>query len=442
MSEPSSVTRNPAPAADLPPSSPAQLKSTARAREFSKQWFESLRRQVFEERQPFAICGAETPHEIFEVFDVPTVTSQWWSGVVSAKRMSGKYFDWMNRKGYHEGLGGYSALSLITLIADVPDPPWGGLPKPALLCMNARDQSSEWSFSLASERLGVPYVRIDVPASTRFYPKWWEMSQWWWEDLYESHRLDFMVENFRRLIAKLEEITGKKFDVDRLRELLTRVNEQEEYFGEARDLVCSAPKCPVRLSEQMSNTMTAQWHRGSDWAVNHGREFRDEVKARVDAGQGVIDDERIRLMWVGVGLWQNTAFYSAFEESHKAVFVRSMYMSIAADGYIKYGLKDPVRALAARYLNLGEQMHIGPWGSEYALHEGRIHRVNGSVHIVTSNITSIYVGAIAQRKALERAGIPVLELHVDPNDTRQWNDAEMRQRVARFIDDRVVPGLG
>jgi hypothetical protein len=417
--------------------SPAQLQSTARAREFSKLWFDGLREQVFEQRKPYAICGAEVPHEIFDVFGVPVVTSQWWSGIVSAKRMSGKYFDWMNEKGYHEGLGVYSALSLVTLIADVPDPPWGGLPKPALLSMNVREQSAEWSFALASDRLGVPYVRIDVPASTRFYPKWWEMSHWSWEDLYESHRIDFMLQNFRRLIEKLEQITGKKFDLDKLRELLVRVNAQEEYFGEARDIVCAAPKCPVRLSEQMTNTMTAQWHRGSDWAVNHAREFRDEVKARADAGQGVIEDERIRLMWVGPGLWQNTAFYSAFEQSHNAVFVRSMYMSIAADGYIKYGLKDPLRALAARYLNMGEQMHIAPWAGEWAVHEGKRHRVQGSVHIVTSNMTSIYVGAIGQRKALEKAGIPVLELHVDPNDTRQWNEAEMRGIVARFIEQRI-----
>lgn len=47
-----------------------------------------------------------------------------------------------------------------------------------------------------------------------------------------------------------------------------------------------------------------QWHRGSDWARSHARRFRDEVSARVQRGAAVCPDERIRLMWIGDGLWE------------------------------------------------------------------------------------------------------------------------------------------
>jgi benzoyl-CoA reductase subunit B len=86
-------------------------------------------------------------------------------------------------------------------------------------------------------------------------------------------------------------------------------------------MICRAPKTPVRMHEQVSNVMAAQWLRGSDWAIAHARAFRDEVKERVDAGVAASQSERLRLMWVGAGLWHDTDFYTAFEERYGAVFV-------------------------------------------------------------------------------------------------------------------------
>ena len=40
-------------------------------------------------------------------------------------------------------------------------------------------------------------------------------------------------------------------------------------------------------------------------------------------------------MWVGRGLWSDMGFYQQWEESHGAVFVWSMYLALAADGYIR-----------------------------------------------------------------------------------------------------------
>jgi benzoyl-CoA reductase subunit B len=162
------------------------------------------------------------------------------------------------------------------------------------------------------------------------------------------------------------------------------------------------------------------------------------VKARAGRGDAVSENERIRLMWVGLGLWQNTGFYGAFERSHGAVFVWSMYLAIAADGYIKYGLKDPVRALAARYLNLGEQMHVAPWAGEWVVHEGLRHRVDGAVMLASPAHRQTVAGNMFQKLALEKAGIPVLEIAIDPNDNRAWDETKMRNLVARFIEERIA----
>ena len=69
------------------------------------------------------------------------------------------------------------------------------------------------------------------------------------------------------------------------------------------DIAGSARPCPVSILDQMTNTMIPQWHRGSDWAVSHARRFRDTVAECAREGIGVAQNERIRLMWIGAGLW-------------------------------------------------------------------------------------------------------------------------------------------
>jgi len=411
-----------------------QLSASTHAREFSRNWFSELRNAVIERGEPYVLASAETPHEIFEVMGLPVVTTEWWGGVLSAKKVAGEYLDLLNAEGFHQGLGAYNSLGATSLIVDHPSPPWGGLPPPALMLAPHREQANNRVYELVSEHLGAPYYSIEVPSSTRFFPNWYREARHNWEDVYESHRIDLMHRQYRELCQLAEDITGRTFDPDALRSRLQRVNEQEDYFRQAREIVAKAQKLPVRIAEQMSNTMTAQWHRGSDWAVAHARAFRDEVAARAEAGISVTPDEKTRLMWVGVGLWQNTDFYAAFEESHGAVFVWSMYMAIASDGYIREDLRDPLRALASRYLNIGEQMHVAPWAGEWLVHEARTHRVDAAVMLVSSRQRHQVAGNNYQRMALEEAGIPVCELVVDPSDDRTWDETVMRRKVIDFLE--------
>lgn len=122
-----------------------------------------------------------------------------------------------------------------------------------------------------------------------------------------------------------------------LRRLMEGVNRQEECFDEVRELICRAPRTPVRMHEQITNVMAAQWLRGSDWAVGRARAFREEVKERVNNGIAAYSDERLR---VGAGLWHGTQFYAAFEEEFGAVFVWSMYLAF---GPATYGTGSTIR---------------------------------------------------------------------------------------------------
>jgi benzoyl-CoA reductase subunit B len=412
-----------------------QLQCTTAAAEHQKAWFAELRREVFEQRKPYAIVQADMPLELFQVMDVPVVSNQWWSAIVAAKRLTPYYLDQMNEAGYHEGLCRYCSLSLATRIAEDPArAPWGGLPKPALVAARLTCDCIQRVFANLADEYGTEFVALDAPGASNLPPRWWALSRHRWRELFEDHRLDFMVAQFRGLIATLEGISGRAFEEDRLRSLMEGVNRQEELFEEVRDLICAAPRTPVRMHEQIANVMAMQWLRGSAWAIDHARAFRDEVKARVQDGIAACPGERIRLMWVGAGLWHDTDFYTAFEEQFGAVFVWSMYLAFGPDGYIRYGLDDPLKALASRTVSMNEQLHNPPWANEWIVDQARRHRIDAALILRPQGTKPSATGNLFIERALREAGISVLPIYADMVDARGWEPAAMRNRVNKFLE--------
>src|SRR5206468_2729614 len=131
---------------------------------------------------------------------------------------------------------------------------------------------------------------------------------------------------------------------------------------------------------------------------------------------------------IGRGLWSDMGFYQKWEESHGAVFIWSMYLAIAADGYIRNfdRGRDPMRALAARFITMGDELRMPTWAGPWYVHEAQTHSVDGAVALRDADPFVV--------RALREAGIPVLELPVD-NFAREGEDASAIEATIRaFIE--------
>ena len=416
-----------------------QLEATREASQFQKQWFATLRRNVFDERRPYALVQADVPFELFELLGIPAVSNQWWSALIAAKQLASPLLDCMAADGFSEQLCRYCSLGLAgTRYQSKVESPWGGLPRPALICARLTCDCIHRVFSLWAEAFDTELFEIDHPGATELPPRWWELGRRRWRELVEPHRLEFVATSLRELISRLEKISGRVLDTAALAERLDRVNRQEEIFDSVRHLIATAPQSPVRMTEQIANVMATQWVRGSDWALAHASRFHDEVALRVDRGEAACPDERIRLMWVGAGLWHDTDFYSAFEASHGAVFVWSMYLAFGPDGYIRYGLEDPVAALASRTASFNEYLHNPPWAAEWMVEQAVEHRIDAAIVLHPASMKPSASGRRFIENALEDAGIPVLGLDADVVDSRAWNAAAARDAVRKFLDQRAI----
>ncbi|MXO66749.1 2-hydroxyacyl-CoA dehydratase subunit D [Altericroceibacterium endophyticum] len=421
------------------PRSRKTLQCTSAATTFQKAFGKELRRRVVEDREPYAIVQADTPHELFHAMDIPIITNQWWSAYISAKQLSSRYFDAMVDKGYPANSCKYCSLGLACTLANEPETaPWGGLPTPTIMVARLTCDCIQHVFGQWSDALGSEFFPMEAPAWTEMDPNWFAHARSDWERVYQPDRIAHMVREMGDLIAVLENRTGRKFDEAKFHHLMEQINVQEGYVWEAAQAIGKAHPCPVSIGEQMTNTMIPQWHRGSDWAVAHARSFRDEVMERIEAGLGASSNEKMRLMWIGAGVWHDPGFYQALEEDPGAVFVWSMYMPFAGPAYIR-DLKDkPMEALASRIASMNETLHLPPWMSGWMVSEAKRCDIDAAIMLLPPDNRLSQSGNKLTASALEAAGVPVLMVDADMVDAKIWDHNRMVGMVAEFLKEKEL----
>lgn len=414
-----------------------KLKTAARATSYQKEWFMSLKEKV-ESGEPLAFVNADVPQEILRAMDIPYVVNQWWSAVCSAKQLAPQYLNLLNECGYRQDLCRYCSLALATAIDPEPEKgPWGGLPKPTVAITRLTCDSQAKIFELLAREYGVPFYPLENTVPLQVPDEWWTKARGNWEELFDPHRLDLMVEDFKGLIRFLETNTGKTFSETKFKEVMSLVNQQAEYNKKTRDLIARTIPAPVSITDTVQTVMVPQWQRGTEWAVDIARSLYEEVSELVERGEAANPNERIRLAWVGRGLWFNLGFYQHFEEKYGASFIWSIYLGLAADAYARYGEDDTLRTLASRFVGMEDMLHMPPWNSDWYVKEAKLNQIDGVVHLISDSCTQGAGGTYFIKKAFEDAGIPVLQLRADPVDARSWDDSAMIKELEQFLEERV-----
>ncbi|GGB27417.1 hypothetical protein GCM10011380_16340 [Sphingomonas metalli] len=413
-----------------PPRSRKSLESLASFGSYQRTWFQGLHAEVAG-GAPFAMVNANAPQEILRALDIPFVVNQWWASIVAAKQQTRRYRDLLAAHGHPTDVEAYSAQGLAAAYdEDEEAAPWGGVPRPDFVHAVTSSDATPGIFDAWATASGAsPYLyartvdpRLSIPT------RWWDDLPDDWDTKLEPERIDLLVAELKEVIGRLEAATGRTFSQERFEAVMHRVNEQEDYYRRTRDLIARTVPAPISIVDSMPATMVPQWHRGTEWARDAAKAFYEEVAARVAAGAGVVAEEKVRLMWVGRGLWSETAFYQRWEESHGAVFVWSMYLALAADGYIRHfdRGRDPLRALAARFLTMGDELRMPSWAGPWHVHEAQTHAIDGAVALSDADPFVI--------RALTAAGIPVLELGVDNFAMDADTAAALERRITAFIE--------
>jgi benzoyl-CoA reductase/2-hydroxyglutaryl-CoA dehydratase subunit BcrC/BadD/HgdB len=320
--------------------------------------------------------------------------------------------------GYSSDLCGYERVMTGYVINNnLSDGPLEGIPAPDLMVTTSSvcDVRLKW-FEDMSQRLNVPLFTLDRPE--RVF------------DPIRQHPLPYEVKYYKSILEDyfsfVTEVTGIKYSEDKLKECMEWSYKTNELRLEILDLRKAVPS-PMGCADGFATMYPGMYCSGTEKAYNYYRELRDEVKAKVDAGEGMIKNEKFRLMWYGIPLWFNMGIFNYFEEiggvfAYEPAYNPSPWPPQQHD--------DPLTEMAVRTLYGGTSLNSMMKG---LLEQCVEYKINGAVLAFLLTCRPVYLPALEIKRVLEKElGVPSVMIECDLVDERSYSEAQVKTRMDAF----------
>jgi len=372
------------------------------------------------EKRPVAWVASTFPVETLQAMDIVPIWPENYASVCAARRISVELCERAEREGFSRDLCSYSRCVLGSVFGYEKELPEGGLPKPDFLVATtcACDTHLKW-FQVASRACKAPLFLLDVP---------YNISGGDSAHLDREH-IEFYASQLEELFAFLETQTGKKFDMDKLRETLAVSDWTSRLWTEIQDYRKAVP-CPMDARDAFSAIFFMLCIPGSQLAVDFYTQLRDEVRERARSGIGVVEDERVRLVWDNLPLWYDLKIFE-YLNSLSAVVVAEVF------SHTWTGSLDPAKpleSLARKYLpNMANSSIRRRIDIVVDLVKG--FHANGVVLPLNWGCRMMSIGeSIVRDVVYKKLGVQSLIIDVDSSDWRVAGEAQVRERLATFLE--------
>jgi benzoyl-CoA reductase/2-hydroxyglutaryl-CoA dehydratase subunit BcrC/BadD/HgdB len=328
--------------------------------------------------------------------------------------------------GYSTDLCGYERVATGYVInGDLTDAPLGGMAAPDLLVTSSSvcDVRLKW-FEDMAQRLEVPLFTIDRPErvidSIRGVPP--------------PHEVRYYRSQLEDLLSFVTDVTGIKYDPDRLNECLDWGYKTNELRLEILELRKAVPS-PMGCADGFATMYPGYYSSGTEKAYNFYKALRDEVKAKVEAGKGQIENERFRLLWYGIPLWFNMSIFNYFENIGGVFAYEPAYN---ATPWPPRRGDDPLTEIAVRTLSNGTSITST---IKSIVEQSREYNIAGGVLAYLLTCRPIYLPTLEISRALqEELGIPTVLIECDLVDERSYSEGQVKTRMDAFAEQILKQG--
>lgn len=359
--------------------------------------------------------------ELCYAMDLMPVFPENWSPVCAAFGLTPQNFEISENMGYSRDLCGYlrNIIGYVHGLMNEDGAPLGGLPEP--------------DFILSAGGGCIPVMKI-FHAIERKFPKanvfTADLPQVAIEDIKPYH-LEYTVSEIKRLINFLTETTGRKLDYDRLEETVYLSDQACALWDEIMTYRRSIPS-PFSAAE-IGIMFVMVTRQGTQTAVDFLTKVRDEVRERAAAGQGVIENEKIRLFWDNIPLWYNMGIFNYFEKMG-GVVVAETY---SAAWSLRLDVDNPIEALALKSMKSYPMVSCVSIDKrkEMVLKACREYAIDGAILHSNKSCAPISLGQMDIKRALQdELGIPSVVIDADHMDERNFSMAQFQNRADAFME--------
>ncbi|MDO8637029.1 MAG: 2-hydroxyacyl-CoA dehydratase family protein, partial [Dehalococcoidia bacterium] len=166
----------------------------------------------------------------------------------------------------------------------------------------------------------------------------------------DQRSVNYARQDVLGLVDFLEEHTGRKLEMGKLLEAVKYSKQLYDCWDEICELRKARP-CPVSAREAVKDFTIMLSSSGRIEGVRYFQTRRDELKARVDKGQGIGVEEKYRIAWLYVLPMFDMKIADWLMEQHGAMIVMDTF------GYANPGVvldtSDPINFLAKKAIKWG-----------------------------------------------------------------------------------------
>ncbi len=343
---------------------------------------------------------------------------------------SGAYISEAERGGHSEDVCSYVKCDIGMLRTGNVGPTGKVLPKPDLLLLSYTGCFTfmKW-FELLKEEYNCPVVMLHVPYQA--------------DGIITPEMRQYVVDQLESdVIPQMEQITGKKLNLDKLSEQLARSRRAEDALVKVWE---SAKNKPSPIDGYFGGVYYIgpifSAFRGSEDAVAYYEELLAEVNERIKSGEGpmtpagVMNNQKYRLVVEGPPSWTHfNEFWNMFS-NEGAIAVASTYTRVGGlyDQGFRHDPQDPLGTLADYCLGCYTNRSLP---SRIDLLEKYIKNYSADGFLINSvkSCNSFSAGQLMILRELEkRTGVPGAFVESDLVDPRYFGKANIENRLQSYL---------
>ena len=398
-----------------------KIKATELMNKYMADYFLELDKFSKTKEKKIAWCTSVGPAELLHSLGFAVHYPENHGAMLGATRMASDLIPFANALGYSPDICSYLTSDIGSYVTNnTPLKKAYGIesvPKPDVLVFDTNQcrDVQDW-MSFYSRELNVPMYGIYAPK----YPR----------EITDIH-VQSMAKQTEALVEPLEEISGNKFDIDKLREVLKLSRECTELWGKVLRTAAVKPS-PFTFFDGTIQMGPAVVLRGSLQAVDYYKVLLAELEDRVANGEGAVDDEKYRIYWEGMPIWGRLRAHSELFGGLRACVLASTYCNSWI--FSAFDEKDPFNSMARAYAEIfivrseeSKEKYIKDMFETYSIDAIIYH----DSKTCSANSNCRY----GMHKRLEtETGIPSLVINGDLNDMRLVSDEQTKTNVEAFIE--------
>jgi benzoyl-CoA reductase subunit B len=397
-----------------------------------REWFEALSAAGGRGEPVAYVFVMGSLNELLKSFDLPVSFPEINSLQTAVRRVAHDYLNEAEDYGFSPDVCGYVKAD-VGLQLRKGAHPMGHVPAPSLAVLtNACNTYLKWA-EIWERMYNIPVFTLDVPGSRMAGPRGRRGEPQFDGDC------AYVAGQLKELITLCERVSGRKFDIDRLREILDHANAMARAWKRVLELNMTSPSVFGALAEGTVYLGVHNAFRGTAEGRRFFDELVEELEYKAAHGIGTIERERYRLLFVGVPCYPIFRRFTEMFSEWGGAFVNSTYLWFASGGAdlgFQYDLKRPVESLAEGVLSSVSHAMDSMFFQDRALMQMLTpYKVDGIVFHGIKSCRTVSTGlADARRSIMEQTGTPSLFIESDMMDKRVVSEAQMKNRIDAFFE--------